>query len=177
MQKKELRKLMKRALQAMDPQTILQQSEICEMKLLQSSIYLNSRGICCYLSMTNELQTNQLIETALASSKKVYIPKVIGPNPSDMEIHEITSLEQINNFPKSAWGIPEPPDDAICSTDYAQNLDVVFLPGVAFDRTCQRLGHGKAYYGTLSLLHRWLIFTNRHLSHLFDGSMQTPWEG
>jgi 5,10-methenyltetrahydrofolate synthetase len=120
-------------------------------KVLQSPMYLNSRGICCYLSMTNELQTNKLIESSLSDSKLVYIPKVIGSNATDMQIHQIHSLEQVKSFPKSSWGIPEPPDDALCSNDYAQSVDVVFLPGVAFDRSCRRLGHGKGYYGLATL--------------------------
>jgi 5-formyltetrahydrofolate cyclo-ligase len=146
-QKKEIRKLMRRVLQAMGENTIFQLSQLCQDKVLQSPMYLNSRGICCYLSMTNELQTNKLIESSLSDSKLVYIPKVIGSNATDMQIHQIHSLEQVKSFPKSSWGIPEPPDDALCSNDYAQSVDVVFLPGVAFDRSCRRLGHGKGYYG------------------------------
>jgi 5-formyltetrahydrofolate cyclo-ligase len=145
--KKELRKAMKRVLKDLGSDKIISSSETCEHKILQSSLYLNSNGICVYLSMTNELQTNEILQSALSNSKKVYIPKIVGSNRTDMQFHEVYSMEQINNFPKSPWGIPEPPDDSQCSTDYAQHLDIVFLPGVAFDRECKRLGHGKGYYG------------------------------
>lgn len=147
--KNELRKLMRRTLRGLPVEEIINTSEICQRKVLESTDYLNSRGICCYLSMINELQTKKIIETALSDSKKVYIPKIIGPNPQDMQIHEIYSMEQVDSFPKSSWGIPEPPDEHTCSLDYAEYIDVIYLPGVAFDRNCNRLGHGKAYYGKL----------------------------
>lgn len=54
---------------------------------------------------------------------------------------------------KDKWQIPDPPlttspvgksrDEAITSLD----LDLVLLPGVAFDPMGGRLGHGKGYYG------------------------------
>jgi 5-formyltetrahydrofolate cyclo-ligase len=146
--KKELRKAIKKVLKEMGPDKILYNSEVCQNRITQSPLFSNSHGICIYLSMTNELQTNEILQAALSNSKRVYIPKIVGSNRTDMQFHEIHSMEQINSFPKSPWGIPEPPDDSPCSTDYAQYLDIVFLPGVAFDRDCKRLGHGKGYYGT-----------------------------
>ena len=56
----------------------------------------------------------------------------------------------IADFPKSKWGIPEPPkefsDKAVDAT-HLSLVDCVILPGVAFDSQCARVGHGKGYYG------------------------------
>lgn len=150
--KKEIRKYLKNILKELNYNKILEDSLKCQFKILHSSLYKQSNSICCYISMLNELQTNKLIQYALNDLKKVYIPKIIGSNRYDMELHEITSIEQIQNFPKSKWGIPEPPDDAICSIDYANYIDIVFVPGVAFDNQCKRLGHGKGYYDTFLTL-------------------------
>jgi len=65
-----------------------------------------------------------------------------------MQMLSVASLDEIGGFPRSKWGIPEPPDDvgrdnALCACD----LDLVILPGVAFDINCNRLGHGGGYYG------------------------------
>eukprot|EP00602_Paraphysomonas_sp_CaronLab_P005067 CAMPEP_0185032668 /NCGR_PEP_ID=MMETSP1103-20130426/20931_1 /TAXON_ID=36769 /ORGANISM="Paraphysomonas bandaiensis, Strain Caron Lab Isolate" /LENGTH=131 /DNA_ID=CAMNT_0027568647 /DNA_START=191 /DNA_END=586 /DNA_ORIENTATION=+ len=68
-------------------------------------------------------------------------------NSSDMEIHELDSMEQIKGFPLSKWGIPEPPDTMrSCSMETCTAIDLVLVPGVAFDRNCGRVGHGRGYY-------------------------------
>lgn len=50
------------------------------------------------------------------------------------------------------WQIPDPPlvlsnGDLRQDPIEALDLDLILLPGVAFDRTGGRLGHGKGYYG------------------------------
>lgn len=63
---------------------------------------------------------------------------------------EVASKLEMDSFPKSKWGIPEPPEDFIIERPdgtYAGCIDLVFVPGVAFDVNCSRLGHGKGYYG------------------------------
>ena len=68
-----------------------------------------------------------------------------------MVMVRVNSLLDIENFPKSKWGIPEPTDEYIRDhpdvTGTPGAIDVVLVPGVAFDRNCARLGHGKGYYG------------------------------
>lgn len=69
-----------------------------------------------------------------------------------MVMLRVAGPEAVAAFPKSKWGIPEPPlsepfepgrDDGT----YAGRMDLVVVPGVAFDARCRRLGHGKGYYG------------------------------
>jgi len=100
--------------------------------------------------LTGEVQTYDLISEALALNKRVFIPKVIGKNPDDLVAIEIFSFSEIENFPKNSWGIPEPPVGILSQRhDVTQMgiIDLVIVPGVAFDSNCGRLGHGKGYYG------------------------------
>ena len=60
-------------------------------------------------------------------------------------------MQEIEAFPRNKWGIPEPQGIAF-SRDGLPDIDLVIVPGVAFDSTCQRLGHGKGYYDCF--LHR-----------------------
>ena len=65
---------------------------------------------------------------------------------------QIFKEEDIDSFPKNKWGIPEPStEEAMRCTDhtYSGKIDLVLVPGVAFDANCGRLGHGKGYYGEL----------------------------
>lgn len=102
-----------------------------------------------FLSMpSGELDTSPLIEELMRNKGHAFIPKVVGGKYDDMVMVRIESLEEINSFPKSKWGIPEPPVPQDLSIENYGMIDVVFVPGVAFDRQCRRLGHGKGYYGS-----------------------------
>ena len=99
--------------------------------------------------MKPEFQTIALIASALNEDKRVFIPKIVGGTPSDMVMVEIFSTDQINCFPKSKWGIPEPElSEGQKDGTHLGVIDLVIVPGVAFDSSCGRIGHGKGYYGT-----------------------------
>jgi 5-formyltetrahydrofolate cyclo-ligase len=56
-------------------------------------------------------------------------------------------MEQISQFPKNKWGIPEPyvsPEEILAAQ--VPLVDAVIVPAVAFDKCRRRLGHGKGYY-------------------------------
>ena len=101
--------------------------------------------------MSKEIQTDYLLTACFAHNKKVLIPKVIGKQSSDMWMLPVQNRDQINSFPKSKWGIPEPSltdfsaDQDMVGSGY---IDLIFVPGVAFNSSCGRVGHGKGYYGT-----------------------------
>lgn len=61
-------------------------------------------------------------------------------------------MDEIQNFPKSNWGIPEPIALHGISRDDYRVIDLVVVPGVAFDSQCRRLGHGKGYYGMFRVI-------------------------
>lgn len=100
--------------------------------------------------MPFELQTQQLIHSALKSGKRVFIPKVLGKESSQMTMVPIESFEEIEAFPKNAWGIPEPIVESATSDEALISIDLIIVPGVAFSMNFDRLGHGKGYYGNVS---------------------------
>jgi len=66
-----------------------------------------------------------------------------------MVMMEVLSIQEIEQFPKNKWGIPEPPEDLLLQRANGADMgviDLVILPGVAFDSLCGRVGHGKGYY-------------------------------
>ena len=146
--KKNIRSEMKSRLSLISPETLKGESLQCCRIFLDSNMYRSSNALSVYLSMPNELQTSLIISTALIDKKRVFIPKIIGPNSKDMVMVEIRSIEEIESFPKSKWGIPEPE----LSHDFKDPtlsgiIDVICVPGCAFDTYFGRLGHGKGYYG------------------------------
>jgi len=64
--------------------------------------------------------------------------KVAGKNTLSMHFALLEELAP------GSYGIPEPKDSA--QVVLPENIDVILVPGLAFDRSGNRLGYGKGYY-------------------------------
>ena len=60
-----------------------------------------------------------------------------------MSMLEASSLADIESFPPSRWGIPAPAREAL---EDGSQLDMVVVPGLAFDKIGGRLGQGAGFY-------------------------------
>lgn len=147
--KELLRKAISLRLQALEKAHIEESSFKVADRVKRNPAFLASKCLCIYLSMTKEIQTDPILSNCFSHNKQVLIPKVVGKQPSDMWMLPIQSVDQISSFPKSKWGIPEPPAEQFSAEHDmvgSGSIDLIFVPGVAFDANCGRLGHGKGYY-------------------------------
>lgn len=101
---------------------------------------LAAQTIMLYASFRSELSTMAAMRYVLSINKRLVLPRVI-PNSRQLQACLINSLAQLQ---VGAYGIPEPKDDAPIVDAYA--IDIVAVPGLAFDRTGYRLGYGAGYY-------------------------------
>ncbi|WP_420603758.1 5-formyltetrahydrofolate cyclo-ligase [Flagellimonas sp.] len=85
-----------------------------------------------------EVDTLPLITLLQGKDKNIVIPKVSGPN--SMENYLLTDNTV---FKKNKWHIPEPVDGIKIPEN---QIDVVFMPLLAFDRKGNRVGYGKGFY-------------------------------
>ena len=108
-------------------------------KILDLPEYKNADLIFCYIAAKNEVQTNLLIEDAWKCGKRMAVPKVHGKEMSFYEIHSFNQLKTGN------FGIKEP-DDSCPLIEKPNDSSIVIMPGVAFDRTGNRIGYGGGYY-------------------------------
>jgi 5-formyltetrahydrofolate cyclo-ligase len=139
-------------LKSLTPQYIDLNSKIISRNVLELLEYKNCKSISVFLSMKHEVNTAEIINASFVDSKKLYIPKIIGSNAPDMIMFPLENIDEINNFPKTKWGIPEPPMDVVnahLSSNGKSHIDLIIVPGVAFDSNCGRIGQGKGYYGTI----------------------------
>lgn len=146
--KNQLRSEMKILINSLNISTIKDQSSLQQAKVMGLKCYKESKVISVYLPMPKELQTYEILENAFSNGKRVFVPKVTGSKPNDMIMIELDSIIQLNSFSRSKWGIPEPPIEMVkeSNCDILKDIDLVLLPGVAYDKNCNRLGHGKGYY-------------------------------
>ncbi|NQS88921.1 5-formyltetrahydrofolate cyclo-ligase [Patescibacteria group bacterium] len=97
--------------------------------------------ILFYLSLPNEVQTERLIKDTFRMGKRVAVPLV------KKEKREIVPCE-LNNYNKELedgpWGILQP--KAGCKQVDIKEIDLVVVPGVAFDEKGHRLGFGAGFY-------------------------------
>ncbi|KAF9344540.1 hypothetical protein BGX34_005565, partial [Mortierella sp. NVP85] len=75
--------------------------------------------------------------------KSCYVPRCKG---KIMDMVKITSWEDFLSLPKNKWGIPEPKFDDLRENETDHGLDLIVMPGLAFDQEGTRLGHGRGYY-------------------------------
>jgi 5-formyltetrahydrofolate cyclo-ligase len=67
-----------------------------------------------------------------------------------MDMLSLSSLEDYRSLQPDSWGIPTIPKESVSSRGDALKeeggLDLIVMPGVAFDESFKRCGHGKGYY-------------------------------
>lgn len=101
-----------------------------------SGIFQDAKNILIYNSMEDEVRTSEFINKWKAQ-KTFFLPVVVG---DDIVFREFSSTSQLK---ESSFGIMEPTGDDFA--DY-KKIDLIIVPGVAFDRNKNRLGRGKGYY-------------------------------
>lgn len=109
--------------------------------LVKSSFFTAAAHVMVYLDFRGEVQTEAIINYCLAQGKKVYIPICI-PETHEISISRITSLEDLES---GHFGIREPKLQHIRLAD-SSLIDLVLVPGVAFDKKGNRIGFGAGYY-------------------------------
>ncbi|EIN08570.1 nagb/rpia/CoA transferase-like protein [Punctularia strigosozonata HHB-11173 SS5] len=147
--KKALRKSITAALRSLPGHEIQCQSQAITQRLLSAPFFQRSHGLSCYLSMpTGEVDTAEIVSSVLRSGKTLFVPKIDKSVDGKMDFLRVYDVEDANTLPTGVWGIREPPyewQDRPRASDGA-GLDLIVLPGVAFDESRSRLGHGKGYY-------------------------------
>ena len=109
---------------------------ICE-KIKQHPKYLEAKDVLLYKGLKDEVSLEELISYSFQNGKRVYVPKVVG---DDLEFYEIQENEQ---YVKSPFHVLEPVGD---SSKKMKKMDLILVPGVAFDKKLHRMGFGKGYY-------------------------------
>lgn len=106
-----------------------------------------SRGgrlnVFCYVSFRDEPETLHLIQTCLKRGDRVLVPKVISEERK-LTLHE---MNDVNDLIPGVWGIPEPGDHMPqWPTAHYAEIDIIIVPGLAYDRYGGRIGFGGGYY-------------------------------
>lgn len=116
-----------------------EKSAIIMKKIIEEEVYKKANVIALYKSLSSEVDTSKLIEYSFMQGKTVVLPKVVS---NDLEFYKISSKEQLI---RSEFGVEEPQGNKE-SLVLKEDIDLVIVPGVCFDKTGNRIGFGKGYY-------------------------------
>lgn len=104
-----------------------------------------SLKVSCYVSFGDEPHTRPLIESCLSRGDQVLVPK-IGLE-RNLSLHE---LSEVADLVPGTWRIMEPAEHTVIWPESRYNeIDVMIIPGLAFDLNGGRIGFGAGYYDRL----------------------------
>ncbi len=111
-------------------------------RLLARPEYRRARILFCYLDADNEVETGEIIRTALEKKKLVAVP-LVEEQSGTLRAVPIRDLDR--DLSPGFRGIREPVDRKSPGLD-PRDIDLAIVPGTAFDRAGNRLGRGGGYY-------------------------------
>ncbi|KPP73568.1 5-formyltetrahydrofolate cyclo-ligase-like, partial [Scleropages formosus] len=114
--------------------------------LLQHPKYESCQRIAVFLSMADEVSTEEVIDDIFKKGKVCFIPKYLAKS-NHMDMLKLNGAKDIEDLPVTSWNIRQPGDDEEREEALATGgLDVILMPGLGFDRSGNRLGRGKGFY-------------------------------
>jgi len=172
--KRALRESISSIIRALSQDDVRTQSSAIVSRVLSAPWFDKANTVSCYLSMpSGEVDTSAITTAILHSGKNLFVPRVDTALPGGMDVFKIYDSEDLRDLPSGVWGIKEPAfqyRDAPRTKAMDQEsdaLDVILIPGVAFDQSLSRLGHGKGYYDRFLSSYSALASARGHPKPLF----------
>ena len=135
--KKLIRKKILRERNNLSEKQCEEKSSVIQKRLLEMKLYKEAKAVFAYSHFGREVRTDILIRDALDKGKIVCIPKNNWKD-STMTPSQIFSVSEINQV-----GVPEP---TVFRSYPAEKIDLVIVPGIAFDIQGNRIGMGKGFF-------------------------------
>ena len=139
-EKKRIRKEIRRLKNAVSLEEKTNRSIAILEKVEQLPEFMAAETVMFYWAMADEVQTSDFV-IKWSASKRVILPCVNG---NDLDLRVFRGTEDL--IAGENFGIPEPSGELF--TAYNE-IDLILVPGVAFDVDNNRMGRGKAYYDKL----------------------------
>lgn len=133
-------KLLERLL-SLTKNEIKRRSKDVENKLSELPIYKQAKVIMVYYPLRGEVDILRKIKKDLGN-KRFCFP-VMDLEAKNLRIFEIANLDE--DFCVGAWGVMQPDTEKAKEVDIKE-IDVVIVPGLAFDKQRNRLGRGAGFY-------------------------------
>ncbi len=142
--KKELRRMILTSRDELETELATERSIEAAGHIIRSNQFRDAEHIMVFSSFRSEIDTSSIIRAALTAGKKLYLPLSM-PKTLEIVCCLITKEEQLTT---GEYGILEPGRDSIFIGD-CLDLELIIVPGAAFDLRGNRIGYGAGYYDRL----------------------------
>jgi 5-formyltetrahydrofolate cyclo-ligase len=108
--------------------------------------YGGATTVMFYVDVRAEVRTRHALPAALETGKRIVVPYCVD---GELELFHLTAMDELS---LGMYKILEPREDLRGVPEKrveVSELDLIMVPGVAFDRHGGRTGHGKGYYDKL----------------------------
>ena len=143
-EKKYLRQILTESRARLSLERAAALSKQVQERLLESDFYRGSRCIVLYAQKDNEVATERIFADALASERRILLPRVI-PEYRGLALVRVRSCDELR---PGTFGLLEPTGTEIVPPAELGRA-LICVPGVAFSLEGQRLGRGGGYYDRL----------------------------
>ncbi len=137
---------------AIRKQIELKRSQLSEQERREKEIQINQKliqfcqqrcpsTVLAYMPFRSEVDISPFVDWCWASEVRVLLPRIVSQTKT-LCLHVVQSYRDVH---MSTWGIREPHPNTPVEEDI-ENISLIVIPGIAFDRDMGRLGYGGGYY-------------------------------
>lgn len=134
--KQAIRENMLRKRLELDVCTYMSNSNLIMYTLENMELFKQAKTIGMYASIKQEVHTLDCIER-WCSNKKISLPRV---ESKEIKFYQIVDMSQLQN---GSFGVLEPQTDDLVQPE---DIDILIIPLVAFDKNNYRIGYGSGFY-------------------------------
>lgn len=142
MLKENIRKKLLRMRQNQPEEERKEKSSIIWKKLKVLPQFLKARTVMFYLSLPDEVDTEVMVKESLEIGKRIVVP-ITQLDKKKMKLSVLRDYDK--ELGPGTFNIPEPRKEYVRKIS-PSDIDLVIVPGIAFDEKCGRLGFGKGFY-------------------------------
>jgi len=117
-------------------------SAIIKARLFNEEEFKKAKLVMFYVSLKDEVNTLSMIDEAVKAGKRVCVPVVLK---EDKRLIAGEIKDRGKDLERQHFGIYQPKPGRVREVPL-ENIDLVIVPGVAFDKNNVRLGRGHGYY-------------------------------
>jgi 5-formyltetrahydrofolate cyclo-ligase len=120
---------------------------ICQ-KVIEQPSYQCAKTVMWYVGCRSEVRTQTIIKQELSQGRRIVIPYCTQDDHGQNQLG-LWQLRDFSELVSGRWGILEPPENRWYEREKQvgiEELEVIIVPGVGFDRRGGRLGNGQGYY-------------------------------
>lgn len=119
-----------------------EKSAIIKGKLFNEAEFKQAKLVMFYVSLKDEVDTMSMIDEAVTMGKRVCVPVILK---EEMRLIAGEIKDRAKDLERQHFGIYQPKAGHVREVPL-DDIDLVVVPGIAFDKSNVRLGRGHGYY-------------------------------